>query len=115
MSILIKSVPITTAADGSDLTTVRAGGMVLHAVRIELGTLDTPDITLKEQPADTTILAVTGVAADATYYPSVLSDNSSGVDVVGAAVPVPVYDRIEITTAGGGNAKSGRVILLYER
>lgn len=115
MSILTKSVPIITAADGSASVDVRAGGLVLHAVRVEVGTLSTPDITLKEQPANTTILAVTGVAADTTYYPSVLSDNASGVDVVGAAVPVPVYDRIEITVAGGGDTLTGRLILLYER
>jgi hypothetical protein len=115
MSVLTKSVPIVTAADGSASVDVRAGGLILHAIRVELGTLDTPDITVKEQPANTTIIAVAGVAADATYYPSVLSDDASGADVAGAAVPVPVYDRLEVTVAGGGNAKTGRLILLYER
>lgn len=115
MSLLIKSVPIITAADGSASVDVRAGGMLLWAVRVELGTLDTPDITLKEQPDNVTIISVAGVAADGTYYPSVLADNASGVDVVGAGLPVPVYNRITITVAGGGDTKTGRVILMYER
>jgi hypothetical protein len=115
VSVLTKSVPITTAADGSDVTTVRAGGILLHAVRVELGTLDTPDITIKEQPANTTILAVTGVAADGTYYPSILEQTSAGSNITGAGVPVPVYDRLEVTIAGGGDTKTGRLILLYER
>jgi len=115
MSLLTKSVPINTVADGSDLVTVRLGACVLRAVRVELGTLSTPDIAITEQPGNTSILSVSGVAADGTYYPSVLADNASGVDVVGAAWPVPVLDRIQVAIAGGGDTTSGRLIFLYER
>lgn len=115
MSILIKSVPIVTAADGSASVDVRAGGLILRAVRVEVGTLSTPDFAITEQPGNTAILSVAAVAADTTYYPSVLSDNASGVDVVGAGVPIPVFDRIQILVSGAGDTKTGRVILLYER
>jgi len=114
VSLQVKSVPIVTAADGSATVTVRAGGVVIRAIRVELGTLSTPDFTITEQPGNTGILAVAGVAADGTYYPTVLADNASGVDVVGAGLAIPVYDRIQIVVAGGGDTKTGRLIFLLE-
>ena len=115
MSLAVKSVPIVTDGAGAASVTVRAGGLVLRAVRLELGTLSTPDITLTEEPGSTAILAVTGVAADTTWYPTVLGDNGSGVDVTGAALPIPVYDRILVVVAGGGATTTGRLVLMYER
>ena len=115
MSVLIKNVPIVTDGSGDASVDVRAGGLRLFAVRVEVGTLSTPDVTITEEPGSTAILAVTAVAADTTYYPSVLSDNGSGVDVVGAAVPIPVFDRMQIVVAGGGDTKTGRIRLMYER
>lgn len=115
MSLLTESIPIETASDGTDLSTFRAGGILLHAIRLELGTLSTPDFTITEQPNGDSILAVAAVAADKTWYPSVLDDDAAGADVAGSARPYPVYDRIQIATAGGGANKTGRLILLYER
>lgn len=115
MSLQVKSVPILTDGDGEATVTVRAGGCIVRAIRVELGTLSTPDFAITEQPGDTAILTVAGVAADGTFYPSVLADDEEGADVAGAALPIPVFDRIQIVVAGGGAAKTGRLILLLER
>lgn len=115
MSILVKSVPITTDGSGVDQTTIRAGGVILRGIRIELGTLSTPDIAITEEPAGTTILAVTGLAADKSVVPLIEGQDDAGDDIVGSAVAVPVYDRIQIATSGGGDTKTGRVVLLLER
>lgn len=115
MSLQTKSVPIVTDPSGADVTMIRAGGVRIHAIRIELGTLETPDITITEDPSTDSILALTGVAASVTKYPTVLGQTSAGANIAGAAVAFPVYDRIKIVTAGGGDTKTGRVILLLER
>lgn len=116
MSLLTYSVPIVTAADGSDQTTVRLGPCLIHLVRLELGTLSTPDITITEQPGNKTLLSVTAVAADTDWLPSDLASTAAagGADVAGAALPVPVLDRIQINVTGGGNTLTGRLIFLYQ-
>ena len=114
MSLLTRSVPITTAADGTDLTTIRLGPCVIRMIRLELGTLDTPDITITEEDGGKMLLGVAAVAADADYYPTVLGQDNAGADVLGAAVPVPVLDRIEVATVGGGDTFTGRLIFFYE-
>jgi hypothetical protein len=114
MSLLTRSVPITTAADGTDLTTVRLGPCVLRLIRLELGTLSTPDIVITEEPGAKTVLDVAAVAADGDYSPTMLGQTTGGVDVPGAALPMPVLDRLQVATAGGGDTKTGRLIFLYE-
>jgi hypothetical protein len=114
VSLLSRSVPIITAADGSDLTTVRLGPCVLRLIRFELGTLSTPDITITEQPGNKTLLSVAGVATDKDYLPTMLGQTTGGVDVVGAALPMPVLDRLQIATSGAGDTKTGRFIFFYE-
>jgi hypothetical protein len=115
MSIQVKSVPIVTDGSGDALNTVRAGGVILRQIRIELGTLTTPDITITEEPEGTSILALTGLNADKTVTPLVVGQDDAGEDIVGSAAALPVYSRIQIQTAGGGNAKTGRVVFLLER
>ncbi len=114
MSLLTKSVPIVTAADGTDLTTVRLGPCRLHMIRFELGTLSTPDIAITEQPGNKTLLSVAAVAASKDYLPTMLGQTTGGVDVAGAGLPMPVLDRIQIAIAGGGDTLTGRLIFLYE-
>ncbi|MGD0248290.1 MAG: hypothetical protein ABSB75_04480 [Candidatus Limnocylindrales bacterium] len=114
MSLLVKRVPITVTAGGDDTTTVRLGPCVLRMIRVELGTLDTPDIDITEEPNAKSILSVDGVAADTDYLPTNLGSDPSGVDVVGAALPVPILNRLVIVTAGAGNATTGEIIFVYE-
>ena len=115
MSLLVEQVPITTLPNGTDLSTVRAGGCIVRAIRVLVGTLSMPDITITEQPSNTTILAVTGLAADASYVPLMVGQDHAGADITGSAVPIPVVDRIQIAIAGGGDTKTGQVSLLLER
>jgi len=114
MSLLVRRVPINVAADGSDLTTVRLGPCVIRLIRIEKGTLDTPDITITEQPNNKSLLALTGLAADKDVIPTILGGNGTGVDVVGAALPAPGLGRIQIATSGAGVSTTGEITFLYE-
>jgi hypothetical protein len=114
VSLLTQVVPINVAADGSDLTTVRLGPCVLRMIRIEKGTLDTPDITITEQPINKSVLALTGLAADKDVIPTMLGGNGTGVDVVGAALPMPILERLQIVVAGAGVSTSGQITFLYE-
>jgi hypothetical protein len=114
VSLLVRSVPINVAADGTDLTTVRLGPCVLRMIRVELGTLSTPDITITEQPINKTILGVAGLATDKDYLPTILGGDASGVDVGGAGLSVPVLGRLQIDTAGAGVSTSGEITFFYE-
>ncbi len=114
MSLLTKSVPIVTLADGTDLSTVRLGPCVLRMIRFELGTLSTPDITITEEPGGKTLLGVLAVAADTDYVPTVLGQDSAGADIVDVGLPTLVLSRIQVAVAGGGDTKTGRLIFFYE-
>lgn len=114
MTLLVRTVPINVAADGTDLTTVRLGPSVLRMIRVELGTLSTPDITITEQDNNKNILTVAALATDKDYFPSVLASNTSGVDVVGAGLGTPILGRLEIAIAGAGVSTSGEITFLYE-
>jgi hypothetical protein len=115
MSIAVKSVPLVTDGSGDAQATVRAGGIVLQRIDVEIGTMTTPDVDITEEDAGTVILSVNALAADATYYPTFEGTDSTGAAVTGSAVPVVVRDRIQIVVASGGASKSGRVVLTYER
>jgi len=115
VSLLLQSVPLNTDGTGAVVRDVRFAPGRLHAVRIELDTLDTPDITITDEPIGDTILALTGVAADVTKYPTVLGQGSNGVNIAGAAVAYPVFGRLHIVIAGGGANKTGRLVLFVER
>lgn len=115
MSIQTKRVPIITDSDGDDVTTIRAGGVRILGIRVEVGTLDEPDITITSEPDGTTILGLTGVTEDATYQPTVEGSNDAGAAVSGTALPVAVFDRIMVTTANGGDTLTGEVTFLLER
>lgn len=115
MSVVVKSVPLVTDGAGAASATVRAGGVILRAIHVEIGTLSTPDIEITEEPEGTTVLSVVGVAADTRYVPTMEGADDAGAAVTGSALPVPVLDRIQIAVTGGGDTKSGRVVLLLER
>jgi hypothetical protein len=114
MSLAKQSVPIVTNSSGVASATVR-GAMVIRCVDLELGTLSTPDISITDEPTGTVMLSVTGVATDKRYIPAILGTDSSGANVAGAALPFPVATRLQIDVTGGGDTKTGRLVLLYER
>jgi hypothetical protein len=114
MTMGIRRIAVTTAADGSFSQTVNLFGR-LHGVRVELGDLSTPDITITDENRSVDLLAVTGLAADAFYQLSAQLQGDDGADLTGAFGPPTVLGLMSITVAGGGNAKSGTITCLTER
>ena len=116
MSFLTQSVPLTTDGSGAVTRDVRVGGGLLLAVEVELGDLDTPDITLTDEPGAHALLAVTGLAADARYQLAAQNQKTAdGTNQSGAFTPPVVMGRIHVVVAGGGATKTGRLVLLLER
>jgi len=113
MSIVIRRVPILTDSSGDDVSTVLIKGR-LAKVTLELGSLTTPDLTITDEPAGTTLLADAGVASDTDYYPSVVMCDDAGAPVAGFSEPI-VFGRLQVTIAGGGATKAGAVALAIER
>jgi len=115
MSVLTRRVAIVTDGTGVASATVRAGGLKLLAIEVELGTLSTPDIAITDEPSTRELLSVAGLAADAHYTCGVQLQDTDGTNLTGAfGVPI-VTGRIEIAVTGGGAAKSGNVTLVMER
>jgi hypothetical protein len=115
MSLLVRSVPITTDGTGVASATVRAGGAKLLAIEVEVGTLSTPDIAITDEPSGRSLLSVAGLAADAHYTLGLQLQGSAGTNLAGAfGVPI-VTGRVEIAVTGGGAAKTGAVKLVFER
>jgi len=120
VTLLAKTVPITTDAEGNRTITVRAGGCRLHAVDIgDLGDLEAFDLTITEQPQDISLLALTGINATARHHIGVPMSATDGtslvVEGVGSYAPPVVLSRIQIVVANGGDSKSGEITLLLER
>jgi hypothetical protein len=111
--------PITTDASGAAVVESHnnAPGYVA-GIYIDLGTLETPDVTLdilsEDGQAAQTFYNVAGVAADTYAYPAVLAVTSTGLATTGVVRRV-IHGNIRATIAGGGNAKSGQVKVYVER
>lgn len=127
MSLLVKKVPLITNGDGDATATVRLGPCVLRMVRLKVGTLTTPDVTITAEPVGTTLLDVSAVAADTDYTLAGKVQDSTGADVASGPIPdgnggvtvnawssVPVLDRLQVVVAGGGANKTGELTFLYE-
>lgn len=115
MTFKRKSVPIVTDGAGAFSKTVSVrGAAVLRCIDFELGTLETPDIDITDEPTATVVLGVAAVAADTRYVPTILGTDDAGAAVVGAAVPFPIMGALQIEVAGGGATKAGRLVILYE-
>jgi len=108
-----RTVAIKTDGAGAAEVEVAFRG-ALRAVRVELGTLSTPDFVIKDQPADVNLLTVAGVASDTTYYPQVATNDPADGTAGDAFTSPVVFGKIVITVAGGGASKSGYVRLIGE-
>ena len=116
MSIVAERAVIVTNSGGVDQVTVRAGGCIIRGIRLEHGTLAAgTDITITEQPSGDAILTLTNQAADGRWAPTAPGQDDAGADVAGSALPVAVFDRIQVAVAQGGDTKTGVVTLLLER
>lgn len=116
MSTLItQSVPLTTDASGVCVRDVRFGSAQLIAIEVELGSLETPDITITDEPSGRSLLAKTGLAADAHYVMSAQQQKADGTNLTGAFGPPVITGRVHVAIAGGGDTKTGRLVLIVNR
>ena len=114
MAVHAKSFSITTAADGSATFTATQFYGVIEAVAFRLGSLDTPDFTVTDGLSGGAVLAVAGLATDKRYHPRVVEqDGADGTDLTTVTRPAAT-GQLKIVIAGGGNKKTGAVIVLWE-
>jgi len=116
MRVIEEKLALATIADqsGSGSGETRFYGL-LFAVRLAIGTLTTPTIALTYTGTDgvaTTLLTLTGVSADATYYPREQVHDHSGtgltLDGTRIAFDMPyVGGVLAWTIASGGATKAG--------
>lgn len=115
-------VPITTAADGSATAySPRVAGKIhsLHYVKTDFA--DGVDFTITAEVTGESILAKSDVNASAVFYPRAATHTQAGVAALyasgGTAVSDKIAiasDRVKITIAQGGNAKSGAFHILVD-
>lgn len=109
---------VTTDGAGAAVATAPLVGRLV-AVDVTLGTLDTPDIDVTDEPAGTSLLSVNGVAADTRYHLATKMQDSTGGDASsdgGDVFTAPtVLGQVKVVIAGGGATKSGVIKLLCER
>lgn len=117
----VRRVDITTAADGSFSQDVRVPGEIL-GVFVDLGDLDTPDVTITDKLTGADIINVDALAADGIYQPRKVAVSTAGVALAAAAgppavdnqyAPVVCYGVATVTIAGGGATKSGAVHIAF--
>ena len=114
-------VEITTAADGSatDYSTSTAITGKVVGIKYAFGDLaNTADFTIIGETSLSPILTYANVpAANAFWTPRILpnknTDGAAYTDGVGPA-PLVFSERIKITTAQGGNAKTGTMTFYIE-
>ena len=85
----------------------------LLAVDVAIGDMTTPDIDITEEPAGTSVLSVTGLAADTRYLPAAESADTDGSALGSYAHPV-ILGKLQVAVSGGGATKSGTVRLLVD-
>jgi hypothetical protein len=99
---------------GGDFEWERALFGVVRGISVEIGTLTTPDIAITDDTWGTSLLSVTGLAADAVYRPSAPLQAAAGTDIADSSAPATVMGRIKVAVSGGGSQKTGRIHLLLE-
>ena len=115
----VKTVNIRTAADGS-YSWERLFRGTIRAIEFQIGDLSTPDIDITDETYTLTLLSVNGVAASTVYYPSTFLEAADGTTaaLVGTAMKgataAPVMGVLKVAITGGGDTKSGKVIILYD-
>lgn len=123
----VQSFAITTAADGSATVNgeVALPGAKIYSVEVVIGTLTNAaaDITLSDESGiggvSKTLLTLTNITANATYYPRALVHDATGTALTGTAggdrTKYLVTGKLRVTVAQGGNVTSGSVHVWYEK
>ena len=115
------SITVNSSGDSTDyIDSVEAGK--LYAVAVNEGDLaGNFDITISyknEQTDFVTLLTLTNLSADKTYYPREIVHSEAGEALTGTAggdraMPI-VAGRVRVVTGDGGVSKSGGIILYVE-
>jgi len=98
-----KRIPLHTDMSGDFTFEGQFRGVVSGFV-LELGTLETPDVTVTDGVYDTALISPTGVASDTVYQTSDLD----------ASAPTVVAGTLKVVVAGGGAEKRGYLTAFYE-
>lgn len=118
----VKRIFVRTAADGS-FSWERAFVGAIYGIKVEVGTLSTPDIDVTDDDFSKTYLSVDGVAADTMYVPASAQQAAAGtaLDVsdesgvaVGSYGPAVCMGTLKVAVTGGGDTKKGTVTILYQ-
>lgn len=113
MSTTTKVVSLTTDVAGNALLDVRIYG-VITGLGIRIGTLSTPDVTITDGLTGAPVYADTGLTTDVRVQPRVLVQDEAGADIAATYDKPVITGILRITVAGGGNAKTGEVVIVHE-
>jgi hypothetical protein len=109
----LRTILVNTDADGA-FTYERELFGSIRAISLDIGTLETPDVTVTDGVLGTAILSLTGATTDAVYQPAIelVDDTNTGTGVYG---PSAVMGTLKVVVAGGGATKHGRLMFLVDR
>lgn len=122
-----RMVRIKSSGTGAFTERFRAGGKFLRVIEVEVGDLSTPDIAITQEPSGDSILSVSGLGADARYYPLVAGQDNTGANIgvdvdngdsgtstVGPFVAPYITADIEVAVTGAGANRSGSIRFVFE-
>lgn len=108
-----KSVPVTTAVDGSATAYTDAPGQGIVWSIAYVPHASTPldagaDITITEEATGKPILTITNLGTSLVEkYPRAATCDIAGAAITGGVDLIPFSGRMKFVVASGGNAKSG--------
>lgn len=106
----------TDAAGAFGPITVTCPGAI-RGVGVKVGTLAaTVDITIADGETGVTLLTLTNVAANALVQPVLTAVDSAGAATNPVVSVAPALSgKVKVTVAGGGDTKTGTLLLVLER
>jgi len=111
--MFLKKFDLHTNGSGVANGTLGLSGAVVLGVSVDVGTLDTPDIAITDEPDGTEILSLAATAGG-VFYPSVpMSYPSDGTPVAGFTQPV-VFHQLKVAVSGAGADQRGTVTVLLD-
>lgn len=115
MHIRLVTIPLVTdAAEACTAYSAVVNGLIL-ALRLDIGTLTTPQLAVTLETTGVAVLTDTSIAASSTWQPRPPThDEATGAELlrwaagnhVGAPIPV-ANERIKAVIASGGDTKTG--------
>jgi hypothetical protein len=114
VSVQVQHLPLNVLADGSLERDVRLGACRLLAVELDKGDLaENYRLTLTDEPASVSLAEIEN--GDGRYQIEFGVVDITGNDIVGAYASPVVTGRVHVVVTGGGDKKTGDLVLIYER